>query len=103
MLLILLGDPEATTRRLPILMLPAVIACVITAQFGGFGILTFVHLFGFSVLAAAMGEYKTDNASPAFKSPGIDRPIAKKDYSVAYATSSLYGQTSTRHHCNGLD
>ena len=60
MLLILLGDPEATTRRLPILMLPAVIACVITAQFGSFGILTFVHLFGFAVLAAAMREYKTD-------------------------------------------
>ena len=29
------------------------------------------------------------NASLASRPPGIDRPIAKKDYSAAYATSSL--------------
>ena len=60
MLLILRGDPEAVTRQLPIMALPAIVACFVTAQFGGFGILTFVHLFGFAVLAASMTEYKTE-------------------------------------------
>jgi hypothetical protein len=57
---ILLGDPEAITQKLPIVALPAIIACVVTAQFGGFGILTFVHLFAFAILAASMTDYKTE-------------------------------------------
>ncbi|MEQ1826005.1 MAG: hypothetical protein ABL921_08655 [Pirellula sp.] len=57
---ILQGDPEAITRRLPLVALPAIIACIVTAQFGGFGILTFVHLFAFAILAASMTEYKTE-------------------------------------------
>ena len=32
------GDPEAITRRLPIMMLPAIITCFLTAQFGGFAL-----------------------------------------------------------------
>ncbi len=60
MLLILRGDPEAITRRLPLMMLPAILVCFASAQFGGVGILTFAHLFGFAVLAAAMTEYRTE-------------------------------------------
>lgn len=60
MLPILRGDPEAITQRLPIVMLPAIVACLASARFGGFGLFTFVHLFGFGVLAASMSEYKTD-------------------------------------------
>ena len=32
----------------------------VTVQFGGFGLLTFVHLFAFAILAASMTEYKTE-------------------------------------------
>ena len=57
---ILLGDPEVVTQRLPIMALPAIFACVVSAQFDCFGLLTFVHLFGFAILAASMAEFKTD-------------------------------------------
>ncbi|MEQ1831115.1 MAG: hypothetical protein ABL921_34535 [Pirellula sp.] len=60
MLAILQGDPEAITRRLPIMMIPAIIACFVSGNLGGVGILTGAHLFGFAVLAASMTEYKTD-------------------------------------------
>jgi hypothetical protein len=60
MLAILQGDPEAITRRLPIMMLPAIIACFVSGYFGGALLLTCVHTFMFAVLAACMTEYKTD-------------------------------------------
>jgi hypothetical protein len=60
MLAILQGDPEAVTRRLPILGLPAIIACFVSGYFGGALLLTCVHAFGFAVLAGSMTEYKTD-------------------------------------------
>lgn len=60
MLQLLRGDPEAITRSLPLVMLPAILGCFVIAQFGGFGILTCVHLFAFSVSAASMSEYKTE-------------------------------------------
>lgn len=60
MLAILRGDPEAITRRLPIMMLPAIIACFVSGYFGGALLLTCVHAFAFAVLAASMTEYKTE-------------------------------------------
>ena len=60
MLAILHGDPEAITRRLPIMMLPAIVACFVSGNLGGVGMLTCVHTFGFAVLAASLTEYKTE-------------------------------------------
>lgn len=60
MLAILQGDPEAITRRLPIVALPAIIACFVSGNFGGALLLTCVHTFIFAVSAACMTEYKTD-------------------------------------------
>jgi hypothetical protein len=57
---ILSCNPDVIVRWMPLLMLLAIAAMVLSYQFGGLGILSSVHLFMFAVSAALMRDYKIE-------------------------------------------
>ena len=54
------GNPEAVTARLPLLIVPAFAACLLSANFDLPGLLSFAQLFALSVSAASFTNYRTE-------------------------------------------
>ncbi len=54
------GFPEAIIPNCPSLMIAGILGCLISAQFGGLGILTFVQVATLGVSAASLCEYQTE-------------------------------------------
>ena len=57
---IIAGLPEAIIPNCLLMMIAGILGCIVTAQFGGFGILTFVQVATLGVSAASLSEYRTD-------------------------------------------
>lgn len=53
---IIRGNPEAVTVRLPLMIVPAFLACYLSARFGIPGLLSFAQLAAFAVSAAALSH-----------------------------------------------
>ncbi len=57
---IIAGLPESIIPNCLSLMITGILGACITAQFGGFGILTFVQVATLGVSAASLSEYQTE-------------------------------------------